>query len=148
MRYAHTNIVTTDWKRLAEFYIQVFGCTVKPPERNLSGDWLDNATGLTNARLQGIHLVLPGHGNNGPTLEMFTYEAMEQRAPLMANHLGFTHIAFEVDNFAETYAKALSMGATALDQPTEKAIEGVGVLTFVYFRDPEGNIVEIQAWGS
>jgi hypothetical protein len=79
MRYAHTNIVTTDWKRLAEFYIQVFGCTVKPPERNLSGDWLDNATGLTNARLQGIHLVLPGHGNNGPTLEMFTYEAMEQR---------------------------------------------------------------------
>lgn len=148
MRYAHTNIVATDWKRLAEFYIQVFGCTVKPPERNLSGDWLDSATGLTNARLQGIHLVLPGHGDNGPTLEMFTYEAMEQRAPLMANHLGFTHIAFEVDDVAETYAKALSMGATTLGQPTEKAIEGVGVLTFVYFRDPEGNIVEIQAWGS
>jgi catechol-2,3-dioxygenase len=27
-----------------------------------------------------------------------------------------------------------------------KEIEGVGVLTVVYAKDPEGNIVEIQSW--
>ena len=115
-------------------------------ERNLSGDWLDQATGLTNARLQGVHLILPGHGENGPTLEIFTYEDMEHRGPIMANHTGFTHIAFEIDDFDGTYEKALSMGAGKLGRPTDKTIEGVGVLTFVYFRDPEGNIVELQAW--
>ena len=146
MRYTHTNIVAKDWRRLVDFYTHVFGCRLKPPERNLSGEWLDRATGLTDARLQGMHLILPGHGDNGPTLEIFTYETLEQRAPIMANHLGFTHIAFEVDDFDETYAKARSMGAAELGHPTEKTIDGVGVLKFVYFRDPEGNIVEIQEW--
>ena len=60
MRYAHTNIVAKDWKALADFYIQVFGCTAKPPERDLAGEWLDKATGLHNAHLKGIHLPLPG----------------------------------------------------------------------------------------
>jgi len=29
---------------------------------------------------------------------------------------------------------------------TRKEVEGVGLLAFVYFRDPEGNIIEIQSW--
>jgi catechol 2,3-dioxygenase-like lactoylglutathione lyase family enzyme len=65
---------------------------------------------------------------------------------LMANHTGFTHIAFEVEDVDTTYAKALSLGAMELGRPTEKTIKDVGVLKFVYLRDPEGNIIEIQSW--
>lgn len=146
MRYAHTNIAARDWKKLADFYVRVFGCSMKPPQRNLSGEWLDRATGLKNARLEGIHLFLPGHGRNSPTLEIFTYSDLVTREPLMANHTGFTHIAFEVEDVDDTYALALSQGATELGLPTEKAIDGVGMLKFVYLRDPEGNILEIQSW--
>ena len=146
MRYAHTNIAAKNWKRLADFYIRVFGCVINPPERRLSGDWLDRAIGLNNARLEGVHLVLPGHGDNGPTLEIFTYMDMQMRKPVMANHIGFTHIAFEVDDFDAVYAAALEQGAVELGRPTEKYIKDVGTLTFVYFRDPEGNIVELQSW--
>jgi catechol 2,3-dioxygenase-like lactoylglutathione lyase family enzyme len=146
MRYAHTNIAARNWRALADFYTQVFGCTIKPPQRNLSGEWLDRATGLINARLEGIHLILPGHGPNAPTLEIFTYTDMRTREPLMANHTGLTHIAFEVEDVDTTYAHALTLGATELGRPTEKTIEGVGVLKFVYLRDPEGNIIEIQSW--
>jgi len=146
MRYAHTNISARDWKRLADFYIKVFGCRVKPPERNLSGDWLDRATGLTNAKLSGVHLLLPGHGDNGPTLEIFTYEDTNESVVMMANHTGFTHIAFEVDDVDATLKTALENGAEMLGQVTEKEIENVGTLKFVYFRDPEGNTIEIQSW--
>lgn len=146
MRYAHTNIAAKDWKRLADFYTNVFGCVVKPPERKLSGEWLDRATGLKNAKLEGVHLVLPGHGSNGPTLEIFTYQELQTCEPVMANHTGFTHIAFEVDDFDSVYEAALKQGAADLGRPTEKLIEGVGTLKFVYFRDPEGNIVELQSW--
>jgi catechol 2,3-dioxygenase-like lactoylglutathione lyase family enzyme len=146
MRYAHTNIAARNWRALADFYIQVFGCSLKPPQRNLSGDWLDRATGLNNAQLEGIHLVLPGYAENAPTLEIFTYTDMHTREPLMANHTGFTHIAFEVEDVDTTYAKALSLGAMELGRPTEKTIKDVGVLKFVYLRDPEGNIIEIQSW--
>jgi len=86
MRFAHTNIVAKNWKSLSDFYINVFACKVKPPERKLSGDWLDNATGLTNANLEGVHLLLPGHGETGPTLEIFTYAEMQGSDPVMANH--------------------------------------------------------------
>ena len=146
MRYAHTNIAARDWKRLADFYINVFGCRVKPPERNLWGDWLDEATGLKNARLKGVHLLLPGHGDNGPTLEIFTYGDTHECAVMMANHTGFTHVAFEVDDVDATLSAALNSGAEMLGQVTQKEIEHVGTLKFVYSRDPEGNIIEIQSW--
>ena len=92
-----------------------------------------------------LYRALPGHGADGPTLEIFSYDEMEQQAPMMANHQGFTHIAFEIDDFDETYARALDRGAMELGRPTERQIPDVGVLKFVYLRDPEGNIVEIQA---
>ena len=146
MRYAHTNIAARDWKRLSDFYINVFSCTVKPPLRKLSGDWLDQATGLSNAELEGVHLLLPGHGDNGPTLEIFTYKNTHESDPIMANHTGFAHIAFEVDDVDQTLRHALKNGGVLLGKVTEKQVEGVGLLKFLYFRDPEGNIIEIQSW--
>ncbi len=146
MRYAHTNIVAKDWKKLSDFYLRVFDCTVRPPKRELSGRWLDQATGLSNAELEGVHLLLPGHGDNGPTLEIFSYKEMNEREPAMANDIGFTHIAFEVEDVELLFNEAIKAGAKKLGQITERMIEGIGVLKFVYFRDPEGNIVEIQSW--
>ena len=64
----------------------------------------------------------------------------------MDHHIGFSHIAFQVDDVNATFDKALENGASALGKVVEKKVEGVGQLTFVYFRDPEGNIVEIQSW--
>ncbi len=146
MRFAHTNIAATNWKDLSDFYINVFECIVKPPARKLSGQWLDNGTGLSNAELEGVHLLLPGHGNNGPTLEIYTYKIMTAAAPVLANHAGFTHIAFEVDDVDVILKKALTHGAKPLGTVTVKEVEGVGLLKFVYFRDPEDNIIEIQSW--
>lgn len=146
MRFAHANIIARDWRLLSEFYAKVFDCRLKPPERKLSGSWLDHATGLENASLEGVHLLLPGHGDNGPTLEIFSYQEMHDCKYIMANHVGITHIAFEVRDVDQTLDEALKNGGQLLGQVTDKAVEGVGELRFVYFRDPEGNIVEIQSW--
>jgi hypothetical protein len=32
-RFAHTNLVADDWRQLASFYEEVFGCIPLPPER-------------------------------------------------------------------------------------------------------------------
>lgn len=146
MRFVHTNIAAKNWKSLSEFYIKVFNCKIKPPERKLSGGWLDQATGLQAAILEGVHLLLPGHGENGPTLEIFTYQNMHECGPIMANYVGLTHIAFEVHDVEQTLNVAINNGAQLLGKVTEKTVVGVGDLKFVYFRDPEGNIIEIQSW--
>ena len=146
MKYAHTNIAAKDWKKLSIFYINVFDCVIKPPERKLSGDWLDSATGLSGAELEGVHLILPGYDYKGPTLEIFSYKDNHVSELIMANYTGFTHIAFEVDDVEKTFNEAINNGGQPLGKITKKEIEGVGLLNFVYLRDQEGNIVEIQSW--
>ncbi len=146
-RYVHTNLVARDWRGLANFYMDVFGCAPVGSERDLHGAWLDAATGLSNARAQGIHLRLPGHGDVGPTLEIFQYEPAGVRSHAQPNALGYGHLAFAVDDVEETARRVLDAGGSAVGALTETTLEGSGRIVFQYVADPEGNIVEIQRWG-
>jgi predicted enzyme related to lactoylglutathione lyase len=145
-KYAHTNLIAKDWKRLAAFYQKVFGCLPVPPERDLSGEWLDKATGVHRSHITGAHLRLPGYGDAGPTLEVFQYDSMPQRPRIHPNTPGFAHIAFAVDDVPATARAVLEHGGSAVGELTVRDVAGVGLLTFQYVADPEGNIIEIQHW--
>lgn len=147
IKYTHTNIVSADWKTLSEFYINVFGCKPVPPERDLSGDWLAKGTALKAPHVCGQHLRLPGYGDTGPTLEIFQYDEMLEKAALpSANRKGFGHLAFAVDNVTEILQILLKNGGQELGEVVVREILGVGEITFTYATDPEGNILEIQSW--
>ncbi len=147
MRYAHTNIISKDWQALADFYQEVFDCVPVPPARDQSKDWLAKGTGVPNAHLKGMHLRLPGHGDNGPTLEIYSYASgMPDKPEALANRLGIGHLAFEVEDVAEVLKQVLATGGSALGEIVEAQVEGVGKLTMIYATDPEGNILEIQNW--
>ena len=146
MRYAHTNVIAKDWKNLAQFYIEVFDCDPTYPERDLFGEWIDKATNINNVRIKGIHLRLPGY-TDGPTLEIFEYEPDKDRnIPSEIDTQGLGHIAFEVESVELIQAKLLAHGGSQLGELIKKQYEGIGMLTMVYSRDPEGNIIEIQNW--
>ena len=72
-KYVHTNIVAEDWRALVQFYQDVFGCTPLPPERNYQGSWITDVTAIADVSVQGMHVRLPGYGDDGPTLEIFHY---------------------------------------------------------------------------
>lgn len=146
IKYGHTNIITKNWKNLANFYEKVFGCIPVPPERNQKGEWLDKGTGILNAHLQGMHLRLPGYGDNGPTLEIYQYATVVDSGNKLPNKQGFGHIAFQIDNIDELLALAIKNGATKIGELSEHIVENVGLLRFIYIADPDGNIIEIQNW--
>jgi predicted enzyme related to lactoylglutathione lyase len=146
IRYAHTNIIASDWKKLAAFYQEVFECVMVPPERNLSGQWLEEGTGVKNAALRGVHLRLPGYGTFGPTLEIFEYHHMEEKPVPAANRKGLMHLAFEVSDVLAIAKKVLQHGGKMMGKVVSKPVPGVGILSFVYVCDPEDNIIEIQHW--
>jgi predicted enzyme related to lactoylglutathione lyase len=77
IKYVHTNIIAKDWRKLSLFYQRVFGCKPVPPERDLSGQWLDSLTGIDGAHITGEHLALPGYDGQTPTLEIFSYDDMD-----------------------------------------------------------------------
>lgn len=145
-RFVHTNLVAEDWRRLARFYEQVFGCTRVPPTRDLKGSWLELATGIQGASLQGIHLRLPGFGASGPTLEIFQYNQLAERPTTASNRPGFAHIAFSVGDVKAAQAAVIAGGGGSLGQVVTLPVLGVGSVTFAYVADPEGNIIELQDW--
>jgi len=145
-RFVHTNLVAADWRALADFYTKVFGCKRKPPERRLRGSWLDSLTSIENAYVEGIHLALPGCGNNGPTLEIFQYSKRKRASIPVVDKPGFGHIAFSVLDVNRMLTKVKRNGGSAVGTMVSTTIEGVGHIEVVYARDPEGNIVELQKW--
>jgi predicted enzyme related to lactoylglutathione lyase len=146
IKYSHTNIVAKDWRKLADFYQSVFGCSQIPPLRSQTGYWLEKGTGVKEASLEGVHLLLPGYGDNGPTLEIYSYTNILEKAEPVANRLGLGHIAFAVDDITSFLEKINKKGGKALGQIAETLVQGKGHLKFIYATDPEENIIELQCW--
>jgi catechol 2,3-dioxygenase-like lactoylglutathione lyase family enzyme len=145
-KYVHTNLIARDWRVLVRFYVEVFGCEPVPPQRNAHGPWLDSATGLNGARLQGMHVRLPGGGRDGPTLEIYSYDDIGVRPSSMPNDTGYGHLAFSVTDISAAVRDVVDHGGMLLGQIARTTIAGVGELEVIYVRDPEGNIIELQTW--
>jgi catechol 2,3-dioxygenase-like lactoylglutathione lyase family enzyme len=146
VRFGHVNLIADDWRRLADFYTQVFGCEVVPPERDYAGPDLERGTGIAGAVLHGAHLRLPGGAANGPTLEIYQYAANEDRPSPAANRLGFGHIAFAVDDVEVARMAVLAAGGRSVGEVVTLQTSDGGRVTWCYVTDPEGNIVELQSW--
>jgi len=147
-KYVHTNLIARDWRRLAGFYEQLFGCIPVPPERDFQGEKLEAGTGIPGAHLQGAHLRLPGCGENGPTLEIFNYNILEDVGKSAVNQPGFGHIAFSVEDVAAAQKAVLAAGGQTVGGIVTLQIASGAKVTWCYVTDPEGNILELQSWSA
>jgi predicted enzyme related to lactoylglutathione lyase len=145
-KYVHTNLIARDWRALAEFYQRVLGCIPVPPERDLSGPIMEAGTGVPGAHLRGMHLRLPGCGDSGPTLEIFNYTSLADRPATAVNRPGFAHIAFAVDDVQAAREAVLTAGGGIVGEVVTTSIATGAKVTWCYVTDPEGNIIELQAW--
>jgi len=144
-KYVHTNLVARNWQQLALFYQRVFGCVPVPPERDLSGVDYERGTGVAGAHARGVHLLLPGYGSDGPTLEIFEYTSTPAAVPAVVNRPGFGHVAFAVPAVEEAREQFLAAGGSPVGEVVHSHIGAGVVVTWCYVRDPEGNIVELQS---
>lgn len=146
-RYGHTNVIARDWRRLARFYTTVFGCAVVPPARDYAGEPLERGTGVVAATLRGVHLRLPGHGPDGPTLEIYAYGTNEPGpGAAAANREGWGHIAFAVDDVAQAVEAVVAAGGGRHGEIVTTTTADGRRVTWCYLTDPEGNLVEVQSW--
>ena len=146
MRYAHTNIIAQDSAKLISFYKEVLDCKSIGETRNLREAWLDSMTGIKNSHIVGEHLCLPGYDDKHPTLEIFSFDEMIVDKNHQINRCGIAHIAFEVENVAETLNKVLKAGGGQIGELVSAEYEDGRKAQFVYATDIEGNIIELQSW--
>lgn len=145
-RFTHTNLIAADWRALVDFYIEVFGCEVVPPERDYQGAALDAGTGLHGAHLRGVHLRLPGYGDDAPTLEIYNYATLAERPPVAVNRPGYGHIAFAVDDVEAARQAVIEAGGAPVGKVVTLQTRDGRHVTWCYVTDPEGNILELQSW--
>ena len=91
----------------------------------------------------GVHLELD---KGGPTLEIFQYDYVETSTKAI-NSSGFSHIAFAVEDVRTMNDRIRTHGGSLLGTIVEGHVQGVGQINVAYAKDPEGNILEVQAWG-
>lgn len=146
-RYGHTNLIAQDWRTLTHFYITLFSCTPVPPERDLHGPDVEAGTGVPGGTLNGMHLRLPGHGPDGPTLEIYSFGTMPPKPETAIDRPGFGHLAFQVDDVIDARAQVLAAGGRALGEVVRTQVTSDRSVTWCYVTDPEGNPVELLSWG-
>jgi predicted enzyme related to lactoylglutathione lyase len=142
--YTHTNLIARDWRAEAEFYENAFGCEIVLPERDIKGEQLEKGTGVPNAHVQGAHIRLPGYGENGPTLEIFSYNQFADEGTKAVNRPGYSHLAFRVDDVQEAVGEILKLGGKLVGEVVTTSVSGGKSITWCYMADPEGNIFELQ----
>lgn len=145
LRYVHTNLVARDWRALARFYTEVFGCEQVGPERDLDGATVAAGIGREGARLAGVHLRLPGFGADGPTLELYRYDPLTDTEPPSVLRRGYGHLAFQTDDLVGLRARVLAAGGRAIGAVVTTPA-GSRWVTWCYVADPEGNPIELQRW--
>ena len=146
VKYVQTNLKAQDWRKLAEFYKKVFGCAAVPPERDFKGADLEAGTGIHGAHLTGVHLRLPGYGDEGPTLEIFNYNILEEKPETAVNRPGYGHIAFQVDDVEKAKKLVLENGGREIGKIVTLETSAGKKVTWCYLADPEGNAIELQRW--
>jgi predicted enzyme related to lactoylglutathione lyase len=142
--YTHTNLIARDWRKLADFYTLAFGCQLVPPERDIQGEAVEKGTGVPQAHITGAHLRLPGHGDNGPTIELFSYSQFSDEGIKRINRPGWSHIAFRVEDVPVAIEVVKSLGGALVGEVVTTPVGTNKSITWCYMTDPEDNIVELQ----
>jgi catechol 2,3-dioxygenase-like lactoylglutathione lyase family enzyme len=142
----HINIVVKDLESMVRFYTESLGLKVTK-RVTISGEWIDRTVGLSGARGEVVYLELPA----GPRIELIRYVSPPGARPAgldVSNTVGIRHMAFRVDDIEVAVQRLRDAGVQFLSDvqlvPDSQVTYAGGLRKrLVYFRDPEGNLLEL-----
>ncbi|MCC8908601.1 VOC family protein [Curtobacterium sp. GD1] len=146
----HIGLTVPDVDAASAFLVDAFGAEVlydtlpddQPPK---GGAATTSRLGVPgDAREVRIRmLALP----DGPGIELFAFDHVEQDAPAVPSDLGWQHLALYVDDLDATLDRVVAAGATALGAPRPLPGPEAGDRNrFVYVRTPWGSTVELLTY--
>ena len=136
----HGGIIVSDMEKSLSFYRDLLGCEVIM-EDIVSGENIDKIVGLKNARMKIVMLRV---GQSDDMLELIQYFNPTSKpfsSDSQANDIGVGHIAFKVYDMDKAYKYLSEKGVKFFSVPQ---VNPDGKTTAVYFKDPDGIILELQ----
>jgi catechol 2,3-dioxygenase-like lactoylglutathione lyase family enzyme len=140
VRFDQIKFLTNDVAGLARFYVDALDCEVVIDTQEVD-EVVSRAVGVPEARVTLSILRLPGRGDHGPVLELYSIEG--PRPDGWGYVPGGGQIAFEVEDLEAAIGRLISSGASLLGEVVEWTGPSGAVARFVYLNDPEGNIIDL-----
>jgi len=162
----HVNLVVHDLDLMVRFYCEVLGLE-QAKQVLIEGEWIDRTVGLSGVRADVVYLHPPppelppelslaGSPLSSTRLELIRYHAPIAERPGgidQPNCPGLRHLAFAVDDIDAAVQRLRDAGVTPVSDvqmvpSSQVKYEGSARKRLVYFRDPEGNVLELCWYGT
>ncbi len=147
-RIDHVNLVVADMRTMIDFYCNVLGMRLAR-QATISGPWIDDVTGLKDVTADVAFLEAP----SGPTIELLYYhrpQGLRIEGQAIPNTFGLRHLAFRVTDIKQLATAIRAAGVPLVSEihsvPTAQVAYAQTQKRLVYFRDPEGNLLELCAY--
>lgn len=133
-----------DADRLATFYREVLGCRLLSPVTDFADEALSRGFGAAGARVRLAFLGLPGI-EEGPTLELYQLPDEDQIPVALSTRSGSPRLPGRRRGTSGA-ARGRGGGSYLGEIVTWRAPSG-NPASFVFMRDPEGNVIDLWARG-
>ena len=151
MQIDHINLVVEDLDAMTAFYAEVLGLKITK-RVTISGEWIGKTVGLGGVHADVVYLDFPA----GPRVELIRYNRPAMHRPPnvdLPNAPGIRHLAFRIDDIDAAAARLNLAGVKLFSDvqtvPDTQVTYAGGVRKrLVYFRDPEGNLLELCEYKS
>ncbi len=144
-KVAHIGITVSSIERSIEFYRDVLGLTLTS-RLTMVGESTDLLFDKKNAKVNLAYLRDDRWDKNSPVVELIEFEGEDvdtHRSDF--SHTSISELCFEVDNIDEIYEKLVAKGVECISRPQRFSFleEGFGESKAIYFKDPDGIILEL-----
>jgi glyoxylase I family protein len=142
VRFDQVKFLCSDVEGLAVFYQEALDCEVVVPALT-TDEVVSHGVGAPDATVTLSTLRLPGRGDRGPVLELYSVEGPVPDD--WSYHPGSGQIALEVDDLELAIGRVIAAGGNKLGEVVEWEAPSGASARFVYMRDPEGNIIDVYS---
>lgn len=144
MQFDQVKIFARDANRLVIFYQNAMGCRLLSPVTDFADEALARGLGAPGERVRLAFLGLPGI-EEGPILELYQFTTGGPSD--WPYQPGQGHLAFQVADLGEAAERVVEEGGSCLGEVVTWRAPSGNLATFVFMRDPEGNVIDLWARG-
>ncbi len=141
----HVGVTVSDIDRSIAFYRDTLGLAFQG-ELTMEGETTDKLFGRTNCRARVAYLNGSTHMEVPPVelIQFVSERAEERKADLFATSI--SEICFVTDDIWREYHRLCELGVEFISEPQDFdfTADGFGKSRAVYFKDPDGIILELM----
>lgn len=141
---AHIGITVSNLERSIKFYRDVLGLDFQG-QMIMEGDSTDRLFNIKDCKVKVAYLNASDNINT-PPIELLEFnKKQEEKEDMKLNKVSISEICFSVKAIDRLYKELKEKGVEFLSQPQELDLrdQGFGRSKAVYFKDPDGIILEL-----